>query len=77
MTDTLRDRNLLKVLLFELKTAKITYCYQLKSMNTPDKYGIHYQLIHKSFESSYFSYGYRIVHYDLKDANMPISKKII
>ena len=77
MIDALRDKYKLKELLHVFKMAKSSYCYQKTAINSPDKYSMLREEIHRAFDGSNGTYGYRRVKCVLANNNIIVSEKVI
>ncbi len=75
--DALRDKYKLKELLHVFKMAKSSYCYQKTAINSPDKYSMLREEIHRAFDGSNGTYGYRRVKCVLANNNIIVSEKVI
>ncbi len=74
--NALRERYRLKDLLGIVNMAKSSYCY-VNSKLEIDKYRTERALIVKVFRDSKGRYGYRRIHYSLKNMGMVLSEKIV
>jgi putative transposase len=75
--NALRNRYQLKELLSVFHMAKSSYCYQVISIDRPDKFTELRKNIKTTFEESSSRYGYRRVHAILKTSGTVVSEKII
>lgn len=77
LIDALRCKYKLKELLPVLKLSKSSYCYQVNSIHTIDKYHELRNAIKIVFETNKSRYGYRRIHCLLKTKGIIISEKVV
>ncbi len=77
LIDALRHKYQLKALLDILSMAKSSYCYQERTINTPDKYTELRIKVKNIFIENYNAYGYRRIHTEVKKSEKIISEKVI
>ena len=77
LVNSLRPAHKLKDILIELKMSKSSYQYQVKVLNSPDRYANLRWRIIAIFKSSDARYGYRRIHMSLRHEGITASEKVV
>ena len=77
LIDALRNKYKLNELLPVLKLSKSSYCYQVNSINSEDKYRELRTKIKEIFSDNKERYGYRRIHCLLRNSGIIVSEKVI
>ena len=75
--DALRSKYRLKELLSLLHMAKSSYCYQVSSMHSGDKYAKLRLTVENTFNEARCCYGYRRIYSEIRKSGVVVSEKVI